>query len=61
MPTVIPIFLKKVEGVVPFRLDISVKPLYTDRTMNQETLLVALFFTFMIGAGVGFYLARVIF
>jgi hypothetical protein len=26
--------------------------------MKQETLLVALFFVFMLGAGIGFYLAR---
>jgi hypothetical protein len=29
--------------------------------MEQETLLVALFFTFMVGAGIGFYLARSLF
>lgn len=34
--------------------------LYTQWYMNQETLLVALFFLFMLGAGVGFYLARFI-
>ena len=35
--------------------------LYTQYYMNQETLLVALFFLFMIGAGIGFYIARMIF
>ena len=35
--------------------------LYTHEYMNQETLLVALFFLFMIGAGIGFYIARMIF
>jgi hypothetical protein len=29
--------------------------------MDQEPLLVTLFFTFMIGAGFGFYLARFFF
>ena len=29
--------------------------------MDKETLLVSLFFMFMIGAGVGFYLARMIY
>lgn len=29
--------------------------------MDQASLLVTLFFTFVIGAGVGFYLARFIF
>ncbi len=37
------------------------KPLYTVQIMDQETLLVSLFFVFMTGAGVGFYLARLIF
>lgn len=29
--------------------------------MDKETLLIALFFIFLIGAGIGFYLARLIF
>jgi len=29
--------------------------------MKQETLIVAIFFTFMIGAGVGFYIAQGLF
>ncbi len=29
--------------------------------MNQETLLVGLFFLFMLGAGIGFYVAKAIF
>lgn len=33
--------------------------LYT-RDMDQETLIVAIFFTFMIGAGIGFYVTKFI-
>lgn len=29
--------------------------------MDQEALLVTLFFTFMLGAGIGFYLAKFLF
>jgi hypothetical protein len=29
--------------------------------MNQETLLVGLFFLFMLGAGIGFYVAKMIY
>ncbi len=29
--------------------------------MDQEPLMVTLFFTFMLGAGIGFYLARLVF
>ena len=35
--------------------------LYTKDAMNQQTLLVALFFTFLIGTGAGFYLAWIFF
>lgn len=35
--------------------------LYTHSYMNQQTLIVAIFFTFMIGAGVGFYIAQWLF
>ena len=58
--TVIPIFSQKVE-CGECRLDISYKYLYTKLIMDKETLLVSLFFMFMIGAGVGFYLARMMY
>lgn len=29
--------------------------------MEQETILTAIFFTFMLGAGIGFFVARLIF
>ncbi len=29
--------------------------------MDHEPLMVTLFFTFMLGAGIGFYLARLVF
>lgn len=30
-------------------------------SMDQEALMISLFFTFMLGAGIGFLLARIIF
>jgi len=35
--------------------------LHSKVNMDHESLLVTLFFTFMLGAGVGFYVARFLF
>jgi hypothetical protein len=55
--TVIPIFEKKVESLLSVLLP-SGTLIYN---MDKEALMVTLFFTFMLGAGVGFYLVRFIF
>jgi hypothetical protein len=52
--TVIPIFDPKVEGKL---MDKG----YTTKYMDQTALLVTLFFTLILGAGVGFYVAKLIF
>jgi hypothetical protein len=52
--TVIPIFNQKVEGKL---MDKG----YTTEYMDQTALLVTLFFTLILGAGVGFYVAKLIF
>ncbi len=53
--TVIPIFYRKVE--TPPGSSQGIHILYT-RDMDQETLIVAIFFTFMVGAGIGFYVTK---
>lgn len=56
--TVIPIFWEKVERLI----ENLYQWCYTfDIHMDHEPLLVTLFFTFMLGAGAGFYIARWLF
>jgi hypothetical protein len=52
--TVIPIFDQKVEWK-------NIGRGYTTEYMDQTALLVTLFFTLIIGAGVGFYVAKLLF
>jgi hypothetical protein len=55
--TVIPIFGQKVESLLSVLLPSGT----LIHNMDKEALMVTLFFTFMLGAGVGFYLVRFIF
>lgn len=55
---VIPIFIEKVEL---FGCSYEGRVLHSNVIMDHESLLVTLFFTFMLGAGVGFYVARFLF
>jgi hypothetical protein len=52
--TVIPIFDQKVEGKL-------MNKGYTTEYMDQTALLVTLFFTLLLGASAGFYVAKLIF
>jgi hypothetical protein len=52
--TVIPIFDQKVEGKL-------MNKGYTTKYMDQTALIVTLFFTLLLGASVGFYVAKLIF
>lgn len=58
MPTFIPIFEQKVEGLTCSTKDAV---LNSKLIMEQDALMVTLFFTFALGAGIGYYLARFIF